>query len=98
MSGLPALVLTVLESIRISLLVRHHSRVSGYLLVDVHGDRHIDQSCLGVFDCKGLKAVGKEVDLESVEGCGRTCWLILADKIQVALFKGDSHQLKFPMP
>ena len=81
MSGLPALVSTVLESIRISLLVRHHSTVSGYLLMDFHGDRHIDQSCLGVFDCKGLKAVGKEVDLESVEGCGRTCWLILADKI-----------------
>ena len=81
MFGLLALVSTVLESIRISLLGRHHSRVSGYLLVDVHGDRHIDQSCLEVFDYKGLKAVEREVDLELVEGCGRTCWFILADKI-----------------
>ncbi len=84
MSGLPVLVSIVLESNRVSLVVRHRSRVSGYLVVDDHGERHNDQSCLGVFDYKGPKAVGKEVDWEElVEGCGRTCWLTLAEKIYV---------------
>ena len=84
MSGLPALVSTVLGSTRVSLAVRHRSRASDFLLVDDHGDRHIYQSCPGVFDCKGSKAVGKRVELEElVEGCGRTYCLILADNICV---------------
>ena len=73
MFGLLTLASTVLEGDRISLMMmRHRSRISGHLLVDGHWDHHIDQSCLGVFDCKGPKAVGKEVDLELVEGCART--------------------------
>ena len=85
MSGLRALVSTVLESTRASLVVPHRSRLSGYSLEDVHGNRHIDQSCLGVFDCKGLKAVvGREVELQEwVEGCARTYRFILADSICV---------------
>lgn len=66
MFGLLALVLTVLGSIRVSLVVRHRSMVSGYLLVDDNGDRHIGQSCLGVSDCKSPKAVGKKVELEEL--------------------------------
>lgn len=51
--------------------------VSGYQLVDGLVDRRIDQSWLGVFDCKRPTAVGEEVDLAgSVEGCGRTCWIM----------------------
>lgn len=85
MSGLLTLVSTVLESIRACLVVRHRSRVSGCSLVDGRGDRHIDQSCPGVFDCKGPKAaVGRGVDWEElVEGYGRTCWLILPDQIWI---------------
>ena len=93
MFGLLALVSTVLGSIRVSLVVRHRSMISGYLLVDDYDDRHIDQSCLGVSeeveveqliqsclgvsDCKGPK---KEVEVV-LQSCGRTCWLIIADKI-----------------
>lgn len=80
MFGPLALVSTVLGSIRVYLEVRHRSRVSDCLLVDDHGDPHIDQSCLEVSDCKGPKAVGMEVE-ELVESCGRTCRLIVADKI-----------------
>ena len=73
MSALPPLVSAVLESIRASLVVRHHRRISGYLLVDDHRNRHTGQSCRGEFDCRGLKAVGKEADWEDlVGGCGRT--------------------------
>ena len=63
MSGLLALVSIVLESIRVFLVVHHRGVVSDHLLVDDYGDRQSDQSFLGVFDCKGPKAVGK-VDLE----------------------------------
>ena len=84
MSGLLALVSIVLVNIRVFLVMRRRSRVSDYLLVDGHGDRHIDQRCLGVFDYMDLSAVGKRVDLEDlVEDCGRTCWLNLADKMCV---------------
>ena len=81
MSALPDLVSAVPENMRVSLVVhlvmrlvvRHHRTISDYLLVDDHGNRHMGQSCLGGFDCRGPKAVGKEVDWEdSVEGCGRT--------------------------
>lgn len=83
-SDLLALVPTVLSSIRVFLVVRHRSRASGCLLVDGPGDRHTDQGCLGVLDCMGPKTVGKEVDSEElVEGCARTYWLVLADKICV---------------
>ena len=74
MSGLPALVETVLVIVHVSSLVRHRNKISGCLLVDGHRVRYTDQSCLGVSDCKGQMAVGKAVDLEEVvEDCGRTC-------------------------
>ena len=82
MSALRGLVLTVFASTQIFLAVGHHSRVSGCFLVDDLEYRHIDQSYLAVFDYKGPKVVGKETDLEElVEGCGRTCWLIIADEM-----------------
>lgn len=81
MSGPLALVSIVLESIRVSLMVRHRSRVSDYLPVDGHWGRRTDQSCLGVSDCKGPQAV---VDLEDlVEDCGQTFLLFLADELCV---------------
>ena len=62
----------VLESVRASLVVRHHSRISGRFLPD---EKEVDLDKLEV-DLDKL-----EVDLdELVEGCGRTYWLILADR------------------
>ncbi len=69
----------VLESVRASLVVRHHSRVSGRFLPD---EKEVDLDKLEVdLDKLEVDLDELEVDLDKlVEGCGRTCWLILADR------------------